>query len=245
MAISSTLPNNMPKKISENNFEQKIGVNFKDKNLLQQAFYHRSYLNENKQIKESNERLEFLGDAVLEFVVSEHLFRKFPREQEGVLTALRARLVNTTSLAQVAQSLDLGERLYLSRGEEKSGGRRNPGLLADTVEALIGAIFVDRGIEEARRFVEKHVSAKIPEVVKKSLKDPKSMLQEFVQAAGYPAPIYKVVREVGPDHAKVFTVEVLIDKKPLAQGTGASKAIATQEAATRALETWENKDLLQ
>lgn len=232
----------MSKKNFETELEEKLEVSFADKSLLHKALIHRSYLNENPEAKESNERLEFLGDAVLEFVVSEHLFHEFAKEPEGVLTALRARLVNTQSLAAVAQELGLGQLLFLSRGEEKSGGRENLGLLANTVEALIGAIFIDRGIREAKRFIEKHILSKIPEVVKKSLKDPKSMLQEFVQAAGYPAPVYKIVREVGPDHAKTFTVEVLVDGKPYAQGEGHSKQAATQEAATRALETWEHTD---
>lgn len=226
------------KSFSEENFEKKIGISFTGKNLLHQAFVHRSFLNENPQIKESNERLEFLGDAVLEFVVSDHLFRKFEKEDEGHLTALRARLVNTTSLAQTAKELEIGGLLYLSRGEEKSGGRDNPGLLADTVEAIIGAIFIDGGMEKASIFIENFILKKIPDVVKTPLKDSKSMLQEFVQANGYPAPVYKVVREEGPDHAKEFTVEVFIGGKPYARGAGPSKQTATQEAAQAALKVW-------
>lgn len=226
------------KSFSEENFEKKIGISFTGKNLLHQAFVHRSFLNENPQIKESNERLEFLGDAVLEFVVSDHLFRKFGKEDEGHLTALRARLVNTISLAQTAKELEIGGLLYLSRGEEKSGGRDNSGLLADTVEAIIGAIFIDGGMEKASLFIENFILKKIPDVVKTPLKDPKSMLQEFVQANGYPAPVYKVVREEGPDHAKEFTVEVFIGGKPYARGSGPSKQTATQEAAQAALKVW-------
>lgn len=218
--------------------EEKIGIGFKNKKLLNQAFIHRSYLNENPDIPQSNERLEFLGDAVLEFVVSEVLFQKFKKEDEGHLTALRARLVNTVSLAQTAKELGVGKLLYLSRGEEKGGGRENPSLLADTVEALIGAIFVDQGIEKANDFVDRFILKRLPEIVKKPLKDPKSLLQEFVQANGYPAPVYKVVKEVGPDHAKEFTVEVLIGGKPYTQGTGPSKQVATQKAAKAALEIW-------
>lgn len=218
--------------------EEKVGIQFKNKGLLHQALIHRSYLNENKEIKESNERLEFLGDAVLEFVVSEYIFNKFQDEQEGILTSLRAKLVNTTSLAQVAKKLNLGQTLYLSRGEEKSAGRENRGLLADTVEALIGAIFIDQGIEKAKEFIDSFILSKIPDIVKKSLKDPKSMLQESVQAAGFPTPSYKVVKEEGPDHAKVFSVEVIIGAKSYAQGEGPNKSAATQEAAARALESW-------
>ncbi|OGY14354.1 MAG: ribonuclease III, partial [Candidatus Blackburnbacteria bacterium RIFCSPLOWO2_01_FULL_44_43] len=199
---------------------------------------HRSFLNERKDEKESNERLEFLGDAVLEFLVSNHIYLHFPGQDEGHLTALRSKLVNTTSLAQTARNLNLGESLYLSRGEEQGGGRTNTSLLANTVEALLGAIFLDQGVDGAGEFVDKFILTKIPETVRESLKDPKSMLQEFVQAQGLPAPIYKLVSQIGPDHAKEFTVEVLIDKKPYAQGKGSSKKIATQDAAALALQQW-------
>lgn len=225
----------------EESLEKRIGVAFDNKGLFHQAFVHRSFLNENPKIKESNERLEFLGDAVLEFAVSEHLFSKFKNEDEGHLTALRARLVNTVSLAQTAKELGIGELLYLSRGEEKSGGRTNSGLLADTVEALIGAIFIDQGINKASGFIEKFILKKIPEIVKTPLKDSKSMLQEFVQANGYPAPSYKVIKEEGPDHAKEFTVEVLVGGKPYARGSGPSKQIATQKAAEEAIKVWEHE----
>ena len=221
--------------------EEKTGIVFQDKALLHRAFVHRSFLNERKDEKESNERLEFLGDAVLEFLVSNHIYLHFPGQDEGHLTALRSKLVNTTSLAQTARNLNLGESLYLSRGEEQGGGRTNTSLLANTVEALLGAIFLDQGVDGAGEFVDKFILTKIPETVKESLKDPKSMLQEFVQAQGLPAPIYKLVSQIGPDHAKEFTVEVLIDKKPYAQGKGSSKKIATQDAAALALEAWKNQ----
>ncbi|OGY11342.1 MAG: ribonuclease III [Candidatus Blackburnbacteria bacterium RIFCSPHIGHO2_02_FULL_44_20] len=218
--------------------EEKTGIVFQDKALLHRAFVHRSFLNERKDEKESNERLEFLGDAVLEFLVSNHIYLHFPGQDEGHLTALRSKLVNTTSLAQTARNLNLGESLYLSRGEEQGGGRTNTSLLANTVEALLGAIFLDQGVDGAGEFVDKFILTKIPETVRESLKDPKSMLQEFVQAQGLPAPIYKLVSQIGPDHAKEFTVEVLIDKKPYAQGKGSSKKIATQDAAALALQQW-------
>lgn len=230
--------------MSKTNIEElqaKIGITFRNKDFLHRAFIHRSYLNENSQEKESNERLEFLGDAVLEFVVSENLFSHFKSEDEGHLTALRSRLVNTTSLAGTAKELGLGELLYLSRGEEASGGRQNRSLLANTVEALIGAIFLDQGIEAAKKFIEAFIIKKLPDIVKSPLKDPKSRLQEFVQANGYPAPTYKLIEALGPDHAKEFTVEVLVDRKPYARGSGPSKQIATQEAAGAALEKWEEE----
>lgn len=220
--------------------EQKIGITFKDKDLLGLAFIHRSFLNENPRVQESNERLEFLGDAVLEFVVSEHLFKKFSKEDEGHLTALRAKLVNTISLSETAKELEIGNLLCLSKGEEKSGGRENPSLLANTVEALIGAIFIDQGIEAAQEFIDKFILKKIPEIVKISLKDPKSLLQEFVQANGHSTPFYRVVKEEGPDHAKQFTVEVVVDGKAYAQGTGPSKQIAAQKAAEEAIKSWKS-----
>lgn len=220
--------------------EQKIGITFKDKDLLGLAFIHRSFLNENPRVQESNERLEFLGDAVLEFVVSEHLFKKFSKEDEGHLTALRAKLVNTISLSETAKELEIGSLLCLSKGEEKSGGRENPSLLANTVEAIIGAIFIDQGIEAAQEFIDKFILKKIPEIVKISLKDPKSLLQEFVQANGHSTPFYRVVKEEGPDHAKQFTVEVVVDGKAYAQGTGPSKQIAAQKAAEEAIKSWKS-----
>ena len=222
----------------ESQVEERVGITFKDKSFLHRAFVHRSFLNEKRDEKESNERLEFLGDAVLEFLVSNHIFAHFPNQDEGHLTALRSKLVNTTSLAQTARQLELGEALYLSHGEEQSGGRSNTGLLANTVEALLGAIFLDQGMNKAKEFVDSFILSKLPETVKESLKDPKSLLQEYVQAKGLPTPQYKVISEVGPDHAKEFTIEVLVDKKPLGKGSGSSKKTATQDAAAKALEAW-------
>lgn len=230
--------------MDQKNFEElenRIGITFKNKENLRRAFVHRSYLNENQKETESNERLEFLGDAVLEFIVSNYLFSKFINQDEGHLTALRSRLVNTTSLAGTARELGLGQLLLMSRGEAQTG-RNNPSLLANTVEAIIGAIFVDQGIEAAERFVGKFIIEKVHEIVKESLKDPKSLLQEFVQAKGLPAPVYQVVSQEGPDHARQFTVEVLIDKKSYGQGGGASKKVATQVAAGIALAKWNNSN---
>lgn len=222
--------------------EELLGITFQNKALLRNAFVHRSYLNENQKEKESNERLEFLGDAVLEFIVSEDLYLKFSNENEGILTVLRSRLVNTTSLAQTARLLKLGDHLLLSRGEEKSGGRDNTSLLADTVEAIIGATFIDQGIEITKDFVNRFLLIKIPEIVKKSLKDAKSLFQEYMQANGYSAPVYKTLSEIGPDHSKTFTVAVLIDKKPFATGQGPNKQIAAQNAAENALEKWQSEN---
>ena len=221
--------------------EKKLGLKFKDPALLHKALIHRSHLNENPVEDESNERLEFLGDAILEFVVSDFLFKKFPKENEGHLTTLRAKLVDTSSLAQTATELKIGEYIYLSHGEERGSGRTNKSLLADTVEAIIGALYLDDGLPAVTSFIEKYILKKIPEIVKKSLKDPKSLLQEYVQAAGFATPSYKVVSESGPDHLKNFTVEVLVDKKPFARGSGSSKQVATQVAATSALKEWSKR----
>lgn len=230
---------------NEQTLENKIGIVFKNKNLLHLILVHRSFLNEKRDEKESNERLEFLGDAVLELVISEHLYTAFPTQNEGHLTALRSKLVNTISLAESAREIGLGEVLYLSRGEEQGGGRDNTSLLANTMEALIGAIFLDQGIEKAGEFIRMYIVKKIPETVKKSLKDAKSLFQEYVQASGLPAPVYRVVKEEGPDHAKEFEVEVRINNASYSKGKGASKKVATQVAAEIALEMWKKNSFSQ
>ncbi|KKR69649.1 MAG: Ribonuclease 3 [Candidatus Woesebacteria bacterium GW2011_GWA2_40_7b] len=209
--------------------------NFKDAALLDLALTHRSWVNEHKGVRSSNERLEFLGDAVLEFVVSKELYKKFPGEEEGYLTALRANLVNTVSLAGVAKKLDLGPLLNLSKGEEESGGRANPSLLADTVEAIIGAIFIDRGILDAEKFITESLLVETEKRASEPLKDPKSLLQEHVQSKSFPAPKYQVVEENGPDHDKKFVVEVIVSGQVWGRGEGKSKSVAEQEAAKNAL----------
>ncbi len=208
---------------------------FENKNLLEQALTHKSWVNENKNKREHNERFEFLGDAILEFIVSKEIFNTFPNKEEGYLTALRANLVNTKNLASVARKLKIGEKLYLSHGEEEGGGRENPSLLADTMEAVIGALFLDRGVDAAFDFVKKHLLSEIPEKISKPLKDAKSRLQEYVQAQGYSAPSYKVLKESGPDHNKKFVLEVLVNGESQGRGTGKSKSSATQAAAKDAL----------
>lgn len=209
---------------------------FKDKDLFDQALTHRSWVNEHKGVRTSNERLEFLGDAVLEFIVSKEIFNDFPDEGEGYLTALRSNLVNTVSLAELATKLELGEHLYLSKGEEESGGRTNTSLLADTVEAIIGAIFMDQGTGAAETFIKENLIIDMEERVHQPLKDAKSRLQEYVQGKSLPAPKYQVIEESGPDHNKKFVVEVVIDGKPWGKGTGKSKAAGEQEAAKSALD---------
>jgi ribonuclease-3 len=217
---------------------QDIKRNFNNQNIIEEALTHKSWVNEHPGIRDHNERLEFLGDAILEFVVSKEIFIKFPEKKEGFLTALRAKLVNTTSLSQTAKELDLGKELFLSKGEEETGGRENPSLLADTVEAVIGAIFIDKGLEEAENFIRSYILSKIQDMIKQPLKDPKSRLQEKVQAKGLPTPKYVVVSESGPDHQKTFVVKVMVKDKYLAKGFGRSKSEAEQKAAQEALKTF-------
>lgn len=214
----------------------KLNIKFKDLSLLKQAFIHRSYLNEVKMDLPSNERLEFLGDAVLSLVVSSHLFSTRSKDSEGDLTNLRAYIVKTKSLAQVAKKLDLGKHLKLSRGEELGGGRENPQLLANTFEALLGAIFVDQGLEGAKKVIEETL---LP-LFEKELKigppqDAKSRLQEVVQEQFKVSPYYKILKTHGPDHAKRFVVEVYVGGKPMGQGSGSSKQTAEEESAKEAL----------
>ncbi|MCJ7805883.1 ribonuclease III [Patescibacteria group bacterium] len=210
---------------------------FKNQELLEQALTHKSWLNEHPGKRGSNERLEFLGDAVLEFLVSKEIFTRFPNEEEGYLTALRANLVNTQNLAILAKKLNVGKAIYLSRGEEEGGGRTNESLLADTIEAIIGALFMDSGIDAAEGFIEVNLLPEIEEKVKEPLKDAKSRLQETVQSKSLPAPKYQVVQESGPDHSKDFVVEVSVNGKKVGRGEGKSKAVAEQEAAQKALES--------
>jgi ribonuclease-3 len=208
---------------------------FKNKKLLELALTHKSWVNEHPGERESNERLEFLGDAILEFIVSKELYSRFPKKEEGYLTALRANLVNTVNLAELAIKLEIGASLNLSKGEEEGGGRKNPSLLADTVEAIIGALFLDSGLETAEIFVKENLVSEIPTKIAKPLKDAKSRLQEYVQSQGLPAPKYVVVEQSGPDHAKSFIIEVFVNGKSWGKGAGKSKSLAEQEAANSGL----------
>lgn len=201
--------------------------------LQTKAFTHRSYLNESgHDVKESNERLEYLGDAVLELAVSEFLYNKFTDKPEGELTSLRAALVKTTTLAQVSEKLSFGSMMLMSRGEEQTGGRNNQSLLANTFEAVIGAIYLDSGFDTVVAFLKKNLFPYIDDILENNLhKDFKSTFQEVVQADGYPTPTYKVIHEEGPDHDKLFTVALMVGDKRIAEGTGRSKQLAQQEAA--------------
>lgn len=219
-----------------NNLQDTIGYHFKDPSILKIALTHRSSLNE-PEVKESNERLEFLGDAVLELIVTNFLFHQKPNEPEGVLTAARSAIVRTESLAKIAKSINLGDFLKMSRGEASSGGRENPSILENAFESLTGAVYEDGGLAEASLFVEKTLFPLAHEVLSRGdLKDAKSRLQEKVQAKGLISPVYQVISQTGPDHNKIFTVTVMVDSKPLGQGSGKSKQEAEQSAAQKALD---------
>ena len=214
-----------------------IGVTFRSQELLKQAFVHRSYLNEAKDIQTSNERLEFLGDAILSFLTSEYLYRTYPDSPEGMLTNIRSSLVKTTSLSMIAQSLHLGDLLFLSHGEEASGGRTNQSLLADVFEALLGALYLDQGIEVCREYLAKHLFSRTKDIVEnKAYVDYKSLLQELIQQNSRQSPIYVVVKSEGPDHARTFWVEARSNATVLGAGQGKSKQEAEQAAALQALE---------
>jgi ribonuclease-3 len=210
---------------------------FKDKSLLELALTHKSWVNEHPNGRGSNERLEFLGDSILEFLVSKRLYEAFPDKEEGFLTALRASLVNTQNLSLIAEKLEVGKSLFLSKGEEDGGGRTNPSLLADTVEAIIGAFYIDSGLESVLDFLEKNLFGQIPQKASQPLKDAKSRLQELVQAKGASSPRYIVVEESGPDHNKKFVMEVVVDGTKVGRGEGKSKSEAEQEAAKSALKS--------
>lgn len=214
---------------------EKIKEGFANTALFEQALTHRSWINENPGIRQHNERLEFLGDAILEFIVSEAIYAHLPNREEGYLTSLRASLVNTQNLSQVAAKLDIGSHLYLSRGEDDGGGRGNPSLLADTVEALIGALYLDSGLEAVKKFIDQNILINLEDKISQPLKDPKSRLQEQVQAAGQPTPKYHVTAEDGPDHNKTFKVQVWVGSNQRGEGSGHSKAVAETNAALAAL----------
>jgi ribonuclease III len=217
--------------------EKKLGLNFKSKELLQESLTHRSYLNEYPSAGAQNERLEFLGDAVLELIVSVYLFRNYPDEQEGRLTSLRAALVNYQTLSRVAKEIGLENFLRLSKGEAKDVGRARDVILANAIEALIGAIYLDAGYENAEDFIKKVVIVHLDEIIEGELyRDPKSTLQELVQEKIKVTPIYRVLSESGPDHSKEFIVGVFFGEEQKAEGKGASKQEAEMEAAKAALE---------
>lgn len=225
--------------------EKKLGLKFKNKELLTQAFAHRSYLNENPDFNlDHNERLEFLGDAVMELIVTEELYKKYPEKPEGELTNWRAALVNARMLTSVAEELGLNDFLLLSRGEAKEGGKARAYILANTFEALIGAVYLDSGYRPADEFIKKYLVSKLPEVIKNKLyKDAKSQFQEEAQEKMGITPDYKVLKESGPDHQKKFVVGAYLAQELVVEGEGSSKQEAEEAAAKSALEVknWDSK----
>lgn len=220
------------------NFEDKTNIIFKNKKLLEQAFIHRSYINENNGSKLShNERLEFLGDAVLELIVTDYLYIKYPDRDEGELTAYRSALVNAIIIGEIALSLGMNDYLLLSKGEAKDIGKARSYILANTYEAYVGAVYLDQGYDVARDFIASTLFGKIDEIVSKKLwRDSKSLVQEKAQEYFSVTPSYKVLHEAGPDHDKHFTVGIFFGEDRIAEGRGHSKQEAEQSAARAALE---------
>ena len=221
--------------------EKKLGVVFRDKSLLQRALTHRSYLNEHPEFPfEDNERLEFLGDAVLDFVTGEYLYHRFPEQREGSLTGLRSVLVRRNTLADFAREWDLGRHLMMGHGEAETGGRNRAATLCAAFEAVIGALYLDQGVESVHDLIEPLIVPQIARTLRERLdKDPKSRLQELAQGRMHKTPRYRTVSESGPDHAKEFTVEATIGGEAFGEGKGASKQQAAQEAARAALAHFE------
>ncbi len=217
--------------------EEKLGLEFKNIDLLEQAFTHRSFLNENKNLKRGhNERLEFLGDAVLELVTTEFLYKKFPQKTEGDLTSLRSSLVNTNTISEVASELGFNEYLFLSKGEAKDTGRARQYILANTFESVVASIYLDQGFDKAQAFIEKFLFSKLDQILEEgSWIDSKSKLQEIIQDKLSITPSYETIKESGPDHNKTFTAKVTYGKNSSAEGSGKSKQEAEQKAAMEAL----------
>jgi ribonuclease-3 len=217
----------------------KLGTEFNDVNLLVTAFTHRSYLNEHrKSVHEHNERLEFLGDAVLELVVTEYLYANYP-EPEGILTNWRSSLVRTESISAAAHKFEFEPLLRLSRGEKQGSERARMQILANSYEAVVGALYLDQGYEAAKLFITKSILSTFEEILSSgSWMDAKSHLQELAQSQEAATPIYKVMEEEGPDHDKTFTVGVHVNSKLLGKGTGPSKQAAQQQAAEAALKSY-------
>jgi len=218
--------------------ENKLSLSFKNKDLLVQAFVHRSYLNENPDFNLSNnERLEFLGDAVLELIITNYLYLKYPEVSEGMLTNWRASLVNTKILAKIAYKLNFHDFLLVSKGEEKEIHKVNTPALADVFESFIGALYLDQGYNSCKNFIEKYLVIELSEIIKKGLyRDAKSRFQEKTQEETGITPEYKIISEIGPDHKKIFTLGVFLGEKLIAKGAGSSKQRAEEEAAKKALE---------
>lgn len=223
-------------------FAEKLGIEIRNESLFQESITHRSYLNEHRGYGlDHNERLEFLGDAVLELVVTDHLYRNYPNP-EGELTSFRAAVVNGEILAEIGGNLGLGDFLLMSRGEAKDTGRARMWLLANAMEAVIGALYLDQGYDAAKEFIEKNVISELPRVIEEGLHtDPKSRFQELSQEKTGITPSYRILREWGPDHDRHFTAGAFLGEHKVSEGEGASKQEAQRNAAASAIETkgWE------
>ena len=217
--------------------QKNLGIKFKNENLLKQAFVHRSYLNENPAFELGhNERLEFLGDAVLELIVTDYLYKNYPDLAEGEMTNLRAALVNAIMLSKISDKLNFNNFLLLSKGEAKEIGKGRQYILANTFEAFIGALYLDRDYSEARDFIYKNLIPELNDIIEKKLwRDAKSLFQEAAQERAGITPTYEVLSESGPDHAKKFIIGVYLEKEMVAKGEGSSKNEAQQKAAENAL----------
>jgi ribonuclease-3 len=224
------------REVTPRELAQRLGLQFSDYLLLSRALTHRSYLNEHPEAIEDNERLEFLGDAILDFLVGAWLYNRFPEMAEGALTRLRSALVRTETLADFARNIDLGSAMRLGRGEAESGGRQRAALLCATFEAFVGALYLDQGIKTVIEFVEPFLDSVANQLLNSErARDPKSQLQEWTQSRGLGAPTYHTVAATGPDHAKIFDVEVLVNGSVRGRGTGNSKQAAAKAAAREAI----------
>lgn len=221
-----------------NECQKHLGISFRQESLLEMAFVHPSYLNENPGFAgSSNERLEFLGDAILNFIVAEKLYEEFPELSEGNLTEIRASLVCRDTLAEIAFSLKLGDWLLLGQGEEANGGRTRPSNLANAMEALIGVVYLEQGLARARRFIFRQLKPRLDKIkAGKRTPNYKALVQELVQGQKRPTPVYRLVETAGPDHSKQFTVEILVEGEVVGNGTGKSKKAAENQAARAAWE---------
>ena len=229
--------NNRKKRYRQlNSLQKSLKIKFKDKSLLNRALTHRSFVNEYRTGLQDNERLEYLGDSVLAVVINEYLFKRYEEYPEGDLAKIKSAVVSESTLARVASEINLGSFLLMGKGEERSGGRERESILANTFEAIIGALYLDAGLKESKKYILSLLKSHIERIDKLSyLRDPKTALQEYVQGKGLTTPKYKVVEESGPDHDKKFVIEVLVDGESWGTGTGKSKSLAEQDVARQAL----------
>lgn len=211
--------------------EAKLNYKFNDRKYMVLAFIHRSFVNENREVKENNERLEFLGDSILGLMIAEYLYRYLPNTPEGELSFLRSRLVEASSCVQYLHKLSVEEFILLGKGEQRNGGRGRESILSDLFEAIIGAIYLDGGLEAAKRFLFKNFSTEIQDILKTPLRNWKALLQDWCQKKYQQTPVYKVISESGPDHRKSFRISVFVNNQEVGFGSGPSKKVAQQAAA--------------